>query len=167
MGFTVRIILTSAFLALAIGTLAGPVQAQTHKATPIYDSNFGLGMQWPALDIQKCDHIAFVNAFSSKGIVAVVDGVSYQPIIFQYNTGPDYHKVFIWKSSLEHFPNGVVSSVTFDGADHVTCGPYTLLLPVAVAPTPVPTMGEWGMILMGGLLAGFAGFSLYRRRQAA
>ena len=34
-------------------------------------------------------------------------------------------------------------------------------------PSPVPTMSEWAMILLGILLAGGAALSLHRRRYAA
>ncbi len=37
----------------------------------------------------------------------------------------------------------------------------------AVAPTAIPTLSEWAMILLASLLAGGAALTLYRRRQAA
>lgn len=40
------------------------------------------------------------------------------------------------------------------------------IVPVA-APAAVPTLTEWAMILLGGLLAGGAALHLHRRRQAA
>lgn len=64
--------------------------------------------------------------------------------------------------------NGGLFTCT-DGACNV--GTYTANGGIAggsiTAPTPVPTMGEWAMILMGLMLAGGAAVMVQRRRLAA
>lgn len=55
-----------------------------------------------------------------------------------------------------------VGGGVFEYCDGAGCPPPT----TPVAPTPVPTMTEWAMILLGLMLAGFAALTIQRRRAA-
>jgi len=56
--------------------------------------------------------------------------------------------------------------MTVGGRSFVTCNGHIFPLPGYVAPTPVPTLTEWAMIMLGALLAGGAVLQLERRRRA-
>ncbi|MFI8619144.1 IPTL-CTERM sorting domain-containing protein [Acidovorax sp. NPDC077693] len=68
-------------------------------------------------------------------------------------------------------PNGVLSRVTIDGATSFVCGPDLLTLPGYIAVPPgaksIPTLSEWALVLMAGLV-GVVGIARFRRggRQA-
>lgn len=53
-----------------------------------------------------------------------------------------------------------------EGASQAQAGAVTVSL-TPPSPAPVPTLSEWAMILLGGLLAGGAALKLHRRRQTA
>lgn len=62
-----------------------------------------------------------------------------------------------------------MSKLTSSGQDSFQCNGHTFLLPGygVAAPTPVPTLSEWAMILLGVALAGGAALTIQRRPQAA
>lgn len=60
-----------------------------------------------------------------------------------------------------------MTRLTVQGEDSFQCNGHTFLLPGYVAPpTPVPTLSEWAMILLGIVLAGGAALTIKRRRAA-
>lgn len=55
--------------------------------------------------------------------------------------------------------------VASEGAANATSSAVTMSL--TPPPTPVPTLSEWAMLLLGGLLAGGAALTIHRRRTTA
>lgn len=60
-----------------------------------------------------------------------------------------------------------ITSMTVGGRSFLTCVGHIFPLPGYVAPEPVPTLTEWGMILLAVLLAGGAALHLQGRRRTA
>ncbi len=62
-------------------------------------------------------------------------------------------------------PNGAFQSFTINGLTALPCDGHVLLMPVA--PTPVPTLSEWAMVLLGLIMAGGASLMIARRKASA
>ena len=64
-----------------------------------------------------------------------------------------------------NLPAGDLTRILVGGDNYLQCGSDRLMLPAA-APTAIPTLSEWAMILLGILLAGIAALTIQRRRTA-
>ena len=100
---------------------------------------------------------------AASSVVATIDGVDESLFIYAA-----FNHITASMNSVKFDPSpaGVMSKITFKGQDSFQCDGHTFLLPGYVAPpTPVPTLSEWAMILLGVMLAGGAALTLRRRRQ--
>lgn len=135
--------------------LAGPTVAADYQGTASYVGSVW-NVAWP-VNVTSCD--AEVLAQLVTPISMTIDGAPYSASIFYLSYG---------LPSVVGFqpgpPDGVLTAITVGGVDHLTCGADRLLLTPVAAPTPVPTLSEWAMILLGVLLAGGAALTIQRRR---
>lgn len=153
--------LSSAAAAASILVMsAGPVLADTYQGTAV---RYGVSwaVEWSGVT-PNCGVVGLFAA-ANKPTTAIVDGaeVSLTPSITSQSV-QTYTLVFTPS------PNGNLTSIKIDGKTSLPCDMHTFLLPGHVAPpTPVPTLSEWAMILLGLTLAGGAALHLQRRRLTA
>lgn len=151
--------LSTAILSLASPALAADIQgvATFYPDDPGWRVNF-------ADAALGCDPQDFMNAVVGAEGTITLDGVTSNFVMWGggYGTGNDLLMNF------GNVANGTLTALTLEGASAIDCGSHRLLLPgygVAPPPAPIPTLSEWAMILLAGLLAAGAAFTLRRRRQ--
>jgi len=151
------------YAAVAAGMAAllavGPAAAADYMGTASFEDWAGVWrIAWP-LNVSPC--ITELNDQVTRPHTFTVDGATRSTSAYSITHGPPAQVYF-----NPGPPDGLLTRATVNGADHLTCGADRLLLPGYVAPpTPVPTLSEWAMILLGVMLAGGA-LTLRRRRQA-
>ena len=145
----------------ALLSCAGTAAAGTYQGVASHD-----GTQWEIYWINVWPTCSFKSLSSSSPsvVLATIDGVDRD--LTRYNIGVNN---ITGKNYLTFLPSppGVLNKMTFQGQDSFQCEGHTFLLPGYVAPTGIPTMSEWAMILLGVLLAGGAALMIQRRRPAA
>ena len=143
---------------MAAALSVGPVAAADIQGTASF-SGAQWVIKWPnATTLCMAEMISqitppFILTIDGAAINAQPSSLSSSaPTTLTYQAGP---------------PDGVLSSATINGADHLTCGADRFMLPGAVVvPAPVPTLSEWAMILLAAMLAGGAALMIQRRRTA-
>lgn len=109
-----------------------------------------------------CTSSSLNTAAKEKPTKAIVDGIEVTLVLY-VTTESGNRRTIVYDPS----PDGDITSIRIDGQASISCEGHTLLLPNSVAPpTPVPTMTEWAMILLGVMLAGAAALTIHRRRTA-
>lgn len=143
-----------------------PALADTLSPLPIPSQNWSVG--WAA-DNAICVDLGDLELELSQPVVAIANGIP-RPLTLD---SVQRHTISGTAAIVAQFnepPNpgeNKITSMTVGGRSFLTCDGHIFPLPGYVAPEPVPTLTEWGMILLAVLLAGGAALHLQGRRRTA
>lgn len=156
---------------MMVTSISRPAAAQSLpdvKSPIVILSGGTLDLQWLTTPGRPTNMIPM--SYQARLAVVRINGVNHDAMLSDWQIrGGTIRSVALLYRDLNGgpLPDGVVTRVTVNNRPYIDNSGYRFLLPDLPDPTPVPTMTQWGMILLGLLFAVTAALTIKTRRTRA